>query len=112
MKTIKLLLVLVLCIHLYGCSKDRDSSLPACIHKKIEEFKSTKICDQSRVDEYEFQKKRVFVFENQYCCCDFTSEVLDSECGYLGSLGGFIGNNKINNEDFSNAKFIKTHWKQ
>jgi len=45
-----------------------------------------------------------------FCCCDYSSEVLNSQCNYLGDLGGFWGNRVINGENFDNAKFIKTVW--
>jgi len=41
-----------------------------------------------------------------------TAEVMSSDCVSLGFLGGFIGNTKINGEEFSSATFIKTIWQK
>lgn len=92
-----------------ACKKDRQT--PACIDKKVEEFKFTISCNVgSNVKEYEFQSKRVFVFDPGTCGADMTSEVLDEKCHLLGYLGGIAGNYKINGEDFNKATLKRTLW--
>jgi len=104
-----LLLSLVLLSCLFACKK--ETKTPACIEKKIEEFKNISSCNVgSNVKEYEFQSKRVFVFDPGTCGADMTSEVLDDQCSSLGFLGGFAGNTKINGEDFSQAQLKQTLW--
>lgn len=96
-----------------ACSKnDNCDKAPVCINEKIEIFKSNAGCDDSKVDEFNFQAGTVYVFDNMFCCCDYTSEVLDAQCKSIGFLGGLIGNTKINGEDFSNAKYIRTIWEK
>jgi hypothetical protein len=62
------------------------------------------------VDEYYFQNELVYVFDYSFCCCDYSSPVLNAECETLGYLGGFEGNSIINGEDFSHAVFQRTVW--
>jgi hypothetical protein len=92
-----------------SCKKQNEN--PACIDSKVEEFKFIISCSVgSNVKEYEFQSKRVFVFDPGTCGADMTSEVLDENCNSLGFLGGIAGNTKINGEDFNNAKLKRTVW--
>jgi len=107
----KNLLIILLVIAIAACNKDNDDqNIPECIKDRIEKFKKEVICDESKVNQYLFQDKIVYVFDLTFCCCDYSSEVLNSQCNYLGDLGGFWGNRIINGENFDNAKFIKTVW--
>ena len=70
-------------------------------------------CNDAKVDEYLFQNKTVFVFEEGTCLRDGISSVYDSSCQLLGSLGGFTGNLKIHGVNFSEtAVFQRTIWKK
>jgi hypothetical protein len=92
-----------------ACKK--EGKTPLCIENKMEEFKFSISCNVGgHIKEYEFQSKRVFVFNPGNCGADMTSEVLDENCNVLGYLGGIAGNNKINGEDFNNAKLKQTLW--
>jgi hypothetical protein len=94
---------------LLACKKEQKT--PACIENKIEAFKNIISCNiGSNVKEYDFQSKRVFVFDPGNCGADMTSEVFDEQCNSIGFLGGITGNNKINGEDFSKAKLKQTLW--
>ena len=62
------------------------------------------------VKKYKFQGKTVYVFDQGTCGADFTSAVIDENCNILGYLGGFIGNTKIKNEEFSHAIMLKKVW--
>ncbi len=105
-----LILYITLVFTLFSSCK-KESENPACIDTKVEEFKFTISCSVgSNVKEYEFQSKRVFVFDPGTCGADMTSEVLDENCNSLGFLGGIMGNTKINGEDFNNAKLKRTIW--
>ncbi|MBP6235685.1 MAG: hypothetical protein KAX53_08020 [Saprospiraceae bacterium] len=96
-----------------SCTKnDEINIIPECIKQEIKTFEMSPFCVNSKVDEYLFQNQKVYVFDNNSCCCDFTSEVLDGQCNSLGFLGGFIGNSIINGVDFSSASFITTLWKK
>ncbi|OFX51008.1 MAG: hypothetical protein A2046_06175 [Bacteroidetes bacterium GWA2_30_7] len=95
------------------CNKlDIEKGTPRCVEKKIKEFNENSSCGDAKVDEYSFQNKTVYVFEPGTCGADMTADVIDSDCNGLGSLGGFVGNTKINGEEFSKATFIKTIWKK
>lgn len=93
-----------------GCSKD-DDTIPQCIEDLIEHFKNYQ-CEGLKVDQYKFQGKFVYVFDENSCGGDFQSYVYSSHCKKLGYLGGFVGNSTINGGDFNNAVFIKTVWKK
>lgn len=106
-----------LCIFfLIGChshkTAEKQADVPACIQKAIENFKKTSCEKGLSVKEYTFQGKEVFVFGQEGCGADMTSEVLDSSCKSLGLLGGFVGNVRINGEDFSNAVPVRTIWER
>jgi hypothetical protein len=97
---------------LLSCSKSNpDNEVPDCIAAKINEFKTNLPCGKSRVEQYTFQGKAVYVFGNEECCCDYLSAVFDTDCKLLGNLGGIAGFYKINGEDFSKAIFVKVVWK-
>lgn len=110
-----LVMILSIC-SIAACSSSGDQNeqeTPLCIKTKIEKFKSIAACDKSTVKEYVFQGKTVFAFDDEACCCDFTTEVVDTDCKSLGFLGGFAGFTKINGEDFyTNAKLIRVIWKR
>ena len=96
-----------------GCNKvDVEKGTPKCVKKEIKDFNKSSQCDDATVEEYSYQGKTVFVFNHGSCGRDFSSRVIDSDCNYLGSLGGFVGNTEINGENFSSATFIKTTWKK
>lgn len=99
-----------------SCSRSVHPSasniLPACISKKIEVFEKESCKKGPSVKEYTFQQKRVFVFSQENCGNDMTSEVVDQNCVNLGYLGGIAGNTTINGEDFSNALLVKTIWEK
>lgn len=86
--------------------------LPTCISKKIEVFEKESCKKGPSVKEYTFQAKRVFVFSQENCGSDMTSEVVDQNCVNLGYLGGIAGNTSINGEDFSKALLVKTVWEK
>jgi len=77
------------------------SSLPACIEQKIEEYKSASACaqDSARVTRFNSQIGYVYLFSYDYCCCDYTSPILDSACNGVCFLGDIAGQTKclVNN---------------
>ncbi len=91
---------------------DTKKVIPKCVVTKIDEFKKSSTCDNAKVEEYLFQGKTVYTFNPGTCGADMATEVIDAKCNKLGHLGGFVGNTKIKDEDFSNAKFVKTTWKK
>ena len=92
-----------------ACLKKKD--VPACISHEIDSFKKG-TCKNAYVDEYFFQDKKVYVFYPGDCGADMSSSVRDEQCRHLGELGGFSGNQKINGEDFGNAKYQRHIWKK
>ena len=89
-----------------------ENGTPKCVKVKIIEFNKTTTCADSKVDEYIFQNRVIFVFSPGTCGADMQSSVIDSDCILLGDLGGFVGNSDINGESFENAVFVKNIWKK
>jgi hypothetical protein len=89
---------------------DIEKDSPRCVKKLIRQGKLTP-CDQANVKEYIFQGQTVFVFYPGNCGADWSTEVVDSDCNSIGSLGGFNANTQINGVNFSaNATYVKTIW--
>ena len=93
-------------------SGKQSSSIPNCIQASIKTFSESPCEKGLKVNEYTFQGTAVFVFDQNACGNDMTSEVFDKNCKSLGFLGGFVGNVKINGEDFSNALLVRTVWER
>ena len=106
-------ILLLLFAVLTGCQLDIEPGTPGCIQEKIKEFSKNQIsCDRSKtVSNYSFQDEIVYVFDQRSCGSDMTAEVFDSNCNYLGFLGGIAGISEINGEEFSNATFKGVIWK-
>lgn len=85
---------------------------PQCIKNDIKSFEKSASCSDAHVDEFEFQSETVYVFSSGTCGADMSARVFDSKCNFKGQLGGIAGNTKIDGQDFSTAKFIKTVWKK
>ncbi|MBK6521218.1 MAG: hypothetical protein IPG08_02190 [Sphingobacteriaceae bacterium] len=92
---------------LFSCRKSKQDP---CFDSKKDAFKTTCCTSGANIEEYTFQGKTVYLYEPGNCGADMTSEVTNEKCETLGYLGGITGNNKINGEDFSKAKFKKTVW--
>ena len=96
-----------------SCNRpDIEKGTPKCIKDKIKDFNKSSPCGNAGVNEYSFQGNTVYAFGPGTCGADMTAEVMSSNCVSLGFLGGLTGNTKINGEEFSSAKFIKTIWKK
>lgn len=91
------------------CHPKLNETMNDCLKTQIDEF-SRESCNKAVVKEYEFQEKKVYVFDQSGCGNDMAANVYDAQCKKLGFLGGFTGNMKINGEDFSNAKLLRTVW--
>ena len=107
------LISLFVFITLIGCENlDIEPGVPECIVKKTKNF-NKQVCETGgSVEEYKFQNKTVYVFYIGPCGYDTASEVIDSDCNTMGHLGGFTGNTKVNEVEFSsNATFVRTVWK-
>ena len=96
-----------------SCNKTNSENIPECIQALIEDIeKNESTCPNgAHVDEYKFQDKTVYVFDPGLCGDDMASDVYNSNCDYLGFLGGIAGNDTINGESFSDqAIYQETVW--
>jgi len=113
MKAFKFLICFVLVFAFSQCKKKAGlEGVPVAIKIAIEKFDKENSCSSAKVDECKFQSQIVYVFDPGICGADFASRVADKDDQTLGYLGGISGNTKINGEDFSNAKYIRTVWKK
>ena len=112
MKAIKYLLLTII-LFLTACEKI-DKDCPACIRELTREFTKRPLCESgASVGQMLFQGEYVYVFYEGSCGADRASSVINQNCEFLGNLGGFAGNTKINGIEFSeNAVFQKYIWKQ
>jgi hypothetical protein len=111
----KLFLILFVITQLCCEKIELSDGTPECITNSIKKSKKNSFsCNEKKdmVDEYSFQGRLVYVFYFGQCGNDIPYDVINSECEVIGSLGGFVGNGKINGESFSSAKFIRTVWKK
>lgn len=106
--------ILFLLILLNSCNPFRGKDIPPCLPSKIDEFDQTYNCDEAKVDCYRFQNEYVYVFDPGVCqFSDMQSEVVDNDCNTIGFLGGIVGNQVINNENFfENAQYVETVWEK
>lgn len=112
MKQLYIILLVIVSV-ISACNKQKiKRGTPNCVENKINDFNKSSVCGDAKVKEYHFQGNTVYAFEPGTCGADMTTEVISSDCNTLGHLGGIAGNTKINGEDFSNARFIKTTWKK
>jgi hypothetical protein len=89
-----------------SCNKD---SIPGCIEKMTQGDPSA---TPLRIDEYEYQGKRVFYVTED--CCDKFNTVYDESCNPLcAPSGGLTGMGDGKCPDFdSKAKLIKKIWEK
>ena len=107
---------LVCCVMLLAACKKNGTStcgLTACMQAQIDQFKSSAISKTgAAVKEYSFQGKTVYVFDQTNCLDDGAAGVYDSDCNFLGMLGGIAGFGKINGVAFyENATYLRTIWR-
>jgi len=109
----KLSILLLVAFVIISCNKlDIEKGTPKCVENKINDYNKSSTCNTAKVEEYTFQGNTVYTFDPGNCGADMTTEVINSDCNSIGYLGGIDGNTKINGEEFSKAKFIKTTWKK
>src|SRR6478672_522881 len=87
-------------------AKGQDSSvvLPKCINKMIAEFSKAKVENPPRkIYSYNYNGKTVYYVTPP--CCDFYSDLYDSDCNLIGHPdGGFTGKGDGKMTDFHSTK--------
>ena len=95
---ISVLAISALLLAFLAC-EDNDPPFPAspllsaCIEQKVQEYKDASACgvDSARVTRYDTHIGQVYLFSYDYCCCDYSSPIFDSNCNEVCFLGGFAG---------------------
>ena len=104
-------ILLVITLFLFQGCYDIEEGTPDCIIEKIKQYNRGGGCDDRSVGKYEFQGKVAYVMSPGTCGADMGANVFDEQCTLMGMLGGLTGNTTINGQDFSEAVFIQTVWK-
>jgi hypothetical protein len=106
--------LLIITIQIFACSKQATSNaLPICVSEAIVQLKKNKQAENSIINAYTFQAKKVYLIDDGMSYLDGQSKVVDGNCNTLGYLGGMLGNTKINGEDFfATAILVETVWKK
>jgi hypothetical protein len=111
LKKIISLSVLVFCF--VSCQQlEVEPDLPEIIKREITEFSKEGMAQPTgaSVCEYELNDNTIYVFYPGMLMYDAPARVTDAQGELLGYLGGYDGDMLINDEDFSNAAFIRTVW--
>jgi hypothetical protein len=83
------------------------------LQKAFDLWKTTQECKTAKIDEYEFQGAKVYVFDPGLCGADMFSPVYDAKGAVFCNLGGIMGNTKCNKVEFDkNSKLLRTVWKK
>jgi hypothetical protein len=87
-----------------GNTRDSSVVLPKCINKMIAEFTKAKVENPPRkIYSYNYQGKTVYYVTPP--CCDFYSDLYDSDCNLIGHPdGGFTGKGDGKMPDFHSTK--------
>ena len=109
-KEYRILVAAILVCLLAGCKKYNSTS--DCIESKVAVFsKSEALCSDATVKEYSLEGKLVYIFDTGSCLAYKGADVYGTNCNYLGTVGGFASNGKIDGVDFSsNARYRATIW--
>ena len=114
-KYVSIILALSMLIFISSCKKsDIASGIPACIRTEITLHKNDPQSYVRSVDEYLFQNKLVYGFD-QGLAVDGQLEVKDEFCNVLCRVGGFGGPavNECKGENFFQAAVLKRNiWKK
>jgi hypothetical protein len=97
-----------------GCDNDDlPKGTPNCIADKIEVFK-TESCEQdAKVVRYDFQNKKVYLFDEGTCGADLQTKVYDEACLEICALGGIAGVTECQGVEFAaNAKNPVVIWER
>ena len=87
-----------------AAAKGNDQSLPACIQKMIEQYKTEEKQNPPRqIYSYLYKGKTVYYVTPP--CCDFFSDLYDSSCVLIGHPdGGFTGKGDGKTSDFKDTR--------
>jgi len=103
--------VLIISIFCFGKCK-KEPMLADCIQQKIDSIKvQPRWNPPAQVDEYIYNRKRVYLFSSD--CCDQYNTLYDEACNYIcAPSGGFTGRGDGRCTDFKTAaQFVRTVWK-
>ena len=94
-----------------SCQKRNvETPPPSCIKERILAFEKT-VCDKgAKVYEYQFQGKRVYVFDVGFCDADQSAKVINQDCQEIGFIGGINGNQDVNGSNFAHAQRTAVVW--
>ena len=107
----KAILVLIIPFLLLSCSKDDEikQGYPNCIQLEIDRIlDSSPQSPRATIELYTYQNENVYVVNRNFP--DDQSNVYNSQCQLICTIGGIDGNENDTCVDWKKAKFIKTLW--
>jgi hypothetical protein len=102
----------LLTLPLFNDKCNNKDTIPACVQQKIEQLKKDpKQNPPAEVNEYDYNDKRVFLFNSP--CCDQFNNLYDSDCNLIcAPTGGYTGKGDQKCPDFADkAKHVKLVWR-
>lgn len=93
-----------------GCKHSGSNDVPKCIQAILDANKSNTNWEVGKVEEYEFQGKKVYAFQpDARIITDGATTILSANCDTLCSVGGFGGTavNLCNGENFFEKSVLK-----
>jgi hypothetical protein len=110
---LKVFVVFAIIVDIPGCAKHNTvSDIPLCIADKIKELQSENVRNPpASIWQYEYNGQKVYYIPSY--CCDFQSQLFDSNCNLICSPdGGFSGKGDGKCPDFlTSRKNEKLIWK-
>jgi hypothetical protein len=96
--------VLIVCSSFQKGKKRKAAPVPACVPQLITKFKKEPVQNPPRsIYSYNYNGKTVYYV--QAICCDFFSDLYDSNCAVIGHPdGGFTGRGDGKFSDFNKEK--------
>ena len=111
--TINWVFLLFLTLIVTDCRHDSiPTDVPEPIKVKVNVFrKQAFLCSDASVEEFLFQKAKVYGFSEGTCTSEPSSGIFDANGNPLCTLGGLVGATTCNGEPFSKATLLRTIWK-
>lgn len=107
----KAILVLIIPFLLFSCSSDDEvkQSYPNCLQFEVDRILgSSPQSPRANVELYIYQNENVFVVNTNFP--DDQSNVYNSQCELICTIGGIDGNENDTCIDWANAEYIEPVW--
>jgi hypothetical protein len=107
----KAIIVLIIPFLLFSCSNDVEvkQSYPKCLQLEVDRIlESSPQSPRATIELYTYQNENVYVVNTNFA--DYQTNVYNSQCQLICTIGGIDGNENDTCVDWENAEFIETLW--